>query len=64
MDSCVIEDLIYETSSYDDSRAKGGKITCHPIPDTSTERLVQEYCLYGCFTLQNERCEVFEARHR
>lgn len=42
VDTRMVEDLIYKVLSYQiSSRGEGKKIfTCHPVPDTGTERLV------------------------
>lgn len=66
MDASVVKDLVCTRLSCQIS-SQGKEehaITCHPIPDTSTERLIQEHRLDGCFPLQNLWCEVFEGGHR
>lgn len=60
-----IESHLRGVIASDIIKGEGKKaFTRHPVPNTSTERLIQEHRFDGCFPLQDPRCEIFEGRHR
>lgn len=47
------------------SRSEGENgVTCYPVADASTERLVKKHSLDWCLALRNKRSKSFEVRHR